>query len=106
MTVPQSIVGKDKTTGSENTESHLVGLPIGTLVTIDKRKVELDTEFGSLCDSIADDKRDLVADRGVLNPRTGEVLLLVVDLKGIEMTVGIQSLCHAQGGVAAEGAYL
>ena len=106
VSVPQRVVGQYKAAGLQNAEHHLVGLYIGALVAIYKGHIELDAQFGRLGDSIADDKLYLVGYGRALYPRPCKVLLLIVDLEGIDLTVFFQSFCHTEGTIATEGAYL
>ena len=106
VTVPKGVVGKDETTGAQNAEYGFIGLLIGTLVAVDKGHVELDAQFGGLGVGITDDEGDFVGYGRVFYPGTGEVFLLVVDFEGVEMSVVSQPFCHAEGGIATEGAHL
>ena len=106
MTVPKGIVGKDKVAWTKDGERHLVSITIGALVAIDKCHIKLNAEFGSLGDSITNDKGNLIGNRRVLYPRAREVFLFVIDLKGLEMSVIIQSFCHTDSRIAAEGTHL
>ena len=106
VAVPKRIVGEDESARSEYAHHHLVAVAVGTLVAIHKRHIEGDAEFWGLLKCIADDKLNLVGHLRALYPRACEVFHLIVDLEGIELSVVRKTLCHRDGAVAAEGAYL
>ena len=45
MSVPESIIGYDKTTAFKCGNSHFVSFNIGSLVAIDEYQIKIDTEF-------------------------------------------------------------
>ena len=104
LTVPERIVGEDETTRAEDGQHHLITVAIGALVAIDEGHVELDAEFRSLNECIANDELYLVGHGGAFDPGTREVLHLVVDLKGVEPSAVVEALCHGDGTVTAERA--
>ena len=106
MTIPERIVSQDKTTRSQNTHHHLVGLPVSALVTIDERHIEQDAEFGRLRQRITDEERDLVCHRRALYPRTSKILHLVINLKGVEMTIALKTFRHGNGAISTESTNL
>ena len=106
MAVPQGVVGNDETPRAQDGEHHLVGLLVGALVAIDECHVEGDAQARCLADGVANDERHLVSNGRPLNPWTGEVLLFIIDLEGVQVAVGIQSFSHAERGIATEGAHL
>ena len=105
MTIPQRVVGHDKTTLSEHRESHLVGFNIRSLVAINENEVEGDAQTWSLGDGIANDKVYFVGHGAARYPRTSEIFLLVVNLEGVQKSVVWQSLGQANGTISAERAH-
>ena len=95
MTIPQGVVCEDESAWLENVEHHLIGLSVGTLVTIDERHVEGDAQTGRLSDSVTNEKGNLIGDRRLFYPWTGEILLFIVNFKSIEVSSFIQTLGHA-----------
>ena len=102
MTIPQRVVGHDKTTLPEHRESHLVGFNIRSFVAINENEVESDAQTWGLGDGIADDKAYFVGHSTAFYPRTSEIFLLVVNLEGIQKSVIWQSFGQANGTISAE----
>ena len=106
VSVPQRVVCQDESAWTQYLEHHLVGLYIGALVAIDEGHIKLQSQFWCLLDGIADDELYLIGHGRALYPRTCEVLLLIVDLEGIDLVAFLQSLGHAECAVATECAHL
>ena len=104
VAIPKRIIGEDESTGTQDRQHHLIALAIGALVAIDEGHIKLDAEFWRFGEGIADDELNLVGHWGTFDPRPCEILHLVVDLKGVEPSALIETLCHGDGTVAAERA--
>ena len=87
VAVPEGVVGEDESSWTQNGEHHLVAVAIGSLVTIDEGHVEGDAELRGLREGVADDEADLRGLGRPFYPGTGEILHLVVDLEGVEVSV-------------------
>ena len=105
MSVPEGIVSQYKTAWSEDGEHHLVALAVGTFVTVDKGHIKFYAKFRGFRQRITDNEVDLVCYSRTFYPWTGEILHLVVDLKGVESSAFLQAFCHRDGTVTAERSY-
>lgn len=105
VTVPKRVVGKEKTTFFHDWQYRLVGLDIVAFVAVDEGQVEVEIEFGSLGDGIANHKRDSVAIRRIFEPFSRKILHFIVDFVGPEVSTVGQSLGHAKCRIAAERAH-
>ena len=90
VAVPERVVSEDEASGFEDAHHHLVAVAVGTFVAIHKGHIEGDTQFRCFFEGIADDEVNLVGHLRSLYPRAGEVLHLVVDLEGVELSVAVE----------------
>ena len=102
---PQGVVGDDVATGIEVLHDQVVVLDILPLVGVDKGEVVALAQRGDDVAGVADVQAHALAIGGQGQVLADEVLLLVVDLDGIDDAVIVgQPLGQAQRRVAAEGA--
>lgn len=106
MPVPKGVVGDDEAPVVGDPVCHFVTFDIRTFVAVDEHHVEGDAQTRSFGHGIANEKGDSVGIGRLFNPRTREFLLFVVDFEGPQVSAAVQSFCHAEGGVAAEGTHL
>ena len=105
VAVPQRVVGDDVTAVADDGQQGVVGLPVGALVAVYEGHVKLYAQAGSLYIGIAYAELDAVGHGRALYPRPGKVLHLIVYLVGPHGATFFQTLCHADGAVAAERAH-
>ena len=77
-----------------------------SLIAVDEDEVELLAERGSYLQSIAYVQRDTVGKGRQACVVVDEVFELVVDLYGVDMSVGCEPFGKAECGVCREGTYL
>ncbi len=106
MAIPQGIVGNDISTAGKAGEHHFIILYVFTLISVNKGKVESEVQLRYQLQSITDVEPDFIRVIGILQPRTGEVLLLVVDFKRMQHPALWQSFCYAKCGISAISPYL
>ena len=106
MSVPQGVVGDDVAALPDDGQQRVEGLAVGALVAVDKGHVEHDAQSGRLDIGVAYAEVYAVGHGRPFYPLSGEVFHLVVDFKGIYLAALAQSLCHADGAIAAECAHL
>ena len=104
--VPQGIVGKDVSAGPDDGQNLFIDFCVGTLVAVDESHIEHNPEFWGFFGGITDAEVDPAGHRRPLDPRSCEVLHLIVDFIGIEFPVLFQSFGHADGRIAAECPHL
>ena len=106
MAIPQGIVGNDISTAGKAGEHHFIILYVFTLISVNKGKVEREVRLRYPLQGIANVEPDFIRVIGILQPRTGEVLLLVVDFKRMQHPALRQSFCYAKCGIPAISPYL
>ena len=106
MAIPQGIVGNDISTAGKAGEHHFIILYVFTLISVNKGKVESEVQLRYPLQGIANVEPDFIRVIGILQPRTGEVLLLVVDFKRMQHPALRQSFCYAKCGIPAISPYL
>lgn len=106
MAIPQGIVGNDISTAGKAGEHHFIILYVFTLISVNKGKVESEVQLRYPLQGIANVEPDFIRVIGILQPRTGEVLLLVVDFKRMQHPALRQSFCYAKCGISAISPYL
>lgn len=106
MAIPQGIVGNDISTAGKAGEHHFIILYVFTLISVNKGKVESEVQLRYQLQGIANVEPDFIRVIGILQPRTGEVLLLVVDFKRMQHPALRQSFCYAKCGIPAISPYL
>ena len=104
VTVPERIVGEEKTTVFQQGKHRLVGLDIVAFVAVDEGQIEVEIEFRCLGDGIANQKSDSVAISRIFEPFSRKILHFIVDFVGPEVSTVGQSLGHAKCRIAAERA--
>ena len=82
--IPQCIVSEDIATRTDDGQQLLIYLRIITLVTMTKAISNRIPNFGASSAASPNTKVYLVGNWRPFNPRTGEILHLVIDFKGIE----------------------
>ena len=105
VTVPESVVGQDKGAGAHVRQQGFVVVGVVALVGIDKGEVE-GAKRGQQRQGVADVEVDLVGPGRPFEPWPREVLLLVVDLYGVQLSPRLECAGHTKGAVAGESAQL
>ena len=105
MSVPQGVVGNDESLGASHGERHLVYWNVCALVAVDESHVERYSQSWCLGESVANGQLYLVGNLRPFYPFACEVLQFVVYLEGMHHAALLQSFCHADGAIAAEGAH-